>query len=71
MISGLPKGVNGILVRLNIDYEKKARGELTAECRCVIPSGDTREEVSINTTITDTHGDVVTTATATWLVGPQ
>ncbi len=71
MISGLPKGVNGILVGLNINYEKKARGELRAECQCVIPTGDTRQEVAINTTITDTQGDIVTTATATWLVGPQ
>ena len=71
MISGLPKGINGILVGLNINYEKKARGELRAECQCVIPTGDTRQEVAIDTTITDAQGDVVTTATATWLVGPQ
>ncbi len=71
MISGLPSGINGILIGLNVTYEKKARGELRAECKCTVPSGDTRQEVPIETTITDKAGDVVTRATATWLVGPQ
>ena len=71
MISGLPAGVNGILVGLNVTYEKKARGQLRAECRCTVPTGDTRQEVPIETEIKDLAGDVVTRATATWLVGPQ
>ncbi len=71
MISGLPSGINGILIGLNVTYEKKARGELRAECKCTVPTGDTRQEVPIETTITDRAGDVVTRATATWLVGPQ
>ena len=71
MISGLPSGINGILIGLNVTYEKKARGELRAECKCTVPTGDTRQEVPIEITITDQAGDVVTRATATWLVGPQ
>jgi len=71
MISGLPQGVNGILIGLNVTYEKKARGELRAECRCTVPTGDVRQEVPIETEIKDQSGDVVTRATATWLVGPQ
>ncbi len=71
MISGLPQGINGILIGLNVTYEKKARGELRAECKCTVPTGNTRQEVPIDTTITDKAGDVVTRATATWLVGPQ
>ncbi len=71
MISGLPEGMNAILVGLNVNYEKKARGELRAECRCSIPDGDTRQEVVIDTAIKDQAGDVVTRATATWLVGPN
>lgn len=70
MISGLPIGVNGILVGLTVSYEKKARGELRAECKCSVPEGDTRQEVAIETEIKDQAGDVVTRATATWLVGP-
>ena len=68
MISGLPPGVNAILVGLTVSYEKKARGELRAECECSVPTGDTRQEVAIDT---DKTGDVVTRAIATWLVGPK
>lgn len=71
MISGLPQGVNAILVGLNVSYEKKARGQLRAECQCSIPQGDIRREVIIETAIKDLAGDVVTRATATWLVGPR
>lgn len=71
MISGLPHGVNAILVGLNVKYEKKARGEVRAECQCSVPNGDIRQEVTIETEITDQTGDVVTRATATWLVGPK
>ena len=71
MISGLPAGINGILIGLNVTYDKKARGELRAECKCTVPTGDTRQEVAIETQIKDQAGDVVTRATATWLVGPQ
>lgn len=71
MISGLPSGTNAILVGLNVSYEKKARGELRAECRCVVPDAKTRQEVAIDTAIIDEAGDIVTRATATWLVGPK
>ena len=71
MISGLPPGVNAILVGLNISYEKKARGELRAECKCSVPTGDIRQEVAIETEVKDKAGDVVTRATALWLVGPK
>ena len=71
MISGLPPGVNAILVGLTVSYEKKARGELRAECECSVPTGDTRQEVAIDTEVKDKTGDVVTRAIATWLVGPK
>ena len=71
MISGLPPGVNAILVGLTVSYEKKARGELRAECKCSVPTGDTRQEVAIDTEVKDKTGDVVTRAIATWLVGPK
>lgn len=71
MISGLPTGVNAILVGLTVNYEKKARGELRAECTCSVPDTDIRQQVAIDTEITDQTGDVVTRATATWLVGPK
>ena len=71
MICGLPSGMNGILVDLNVSYEKKARGALRAECVCEVPAGQSRQQVAIDTEITDHSGEVVTRATATWLVGPK
>lgn len=70
LISGLPSGANAILVGLNVNYEKKARGELRAECKCSVPDGRIRHEVAIDTEIRNLSGDIVTRATATWLVGP-
>lgn len=71
VLSGMPTDYNGILVGLNVEYSKKARGKLIAECQCEVPKFDERTEVPVITTITDTAGDVVTTATARWLIGPQ
>lgn len=71
MISGLPAGINAILVGLTVSYDKKARGELRAECMCSVPDSDTRQQVAIDTQIKDQTGDVVTRATATWLIGPK
>ena len=34
VLSGMPAGINGILIGLEVHYLKKARGELIAECRC-------------------------------------
>ncbi len=71
VLSGMPPGYNGILIGLNVEYSKKARGELLAECQCTVPSFEERTEIPVQTTIKDASGDVVTTATARWLIGPQ
>lgn len=71
VLSGMPAGYNGILVGLNVEYIKKARGNLVIECRCQVPEFEERTEIPVESTITDEAGDVVTTATARWLIGPQ
>jgi len=71
VLSGMPPGFNGILVGLEVQYVKKARGILLIECQCELPEFTERAEVPIQTQITDAAGDVVTTATARWLIGPQ
>ena len=70
VMSGMPAGYNGILVNLNINYTKKARGVLTVECQCSVPEFTERTEIPVDTVIKDASGDVVTTATARWLIGP-
>jgi acyl-coenzyme A thioesterase PaaI-like protein len=56
---------------LSIEYVKKARGRLTAECDCEIPSGSERRHYEVSGVIRDADGDVVARATARWLVGPR
>ena len=71
VLSGMPGGFNGILVKLSVDYTKKARGDLLAECKTEVPEFKERTEVPVVSEIRDSSGDIVCTATATWLIGPQ
>ena len=71
MLMALPAGVRGIVTGLSITYLKKARGTLTAECRCTVPAvhGDTSCEVQSD--VRDAAGDVVARATVTWRLSAQ
>jgi acyl-coenzyme A thioesterase PaaI-like protein len=68
MLTALPPGTRGIVTGLSITYLKKARGLLTAECRCAVPDvhGETRYDV--NADVRDASGDVVARATVNWLL---
>ncbi len=66
----LPQRTRGILTGLSIEYFKKARGTLTAECYSVIPQTNERAEHTIEVVTRDDSGAVVTRAHAKWLVGP-
>ena len=68
--SGLPDGMRGILKGLQIEYVKKARGLLTAECAIEVPAESERRELLVAGDIRDRSGDVVAHAVATWLIGP-
>ncbi len=71
MTSGLPDGARGILKGLRIEYIKKARGLLTAECEAEVSESTERRELEIQGDIIDASGEVVARAVATWLVGPS
>ena len=58
-------------VGLAITFLKKARGRLTAECRCEIPKITIDRTYEIEAAILDAEGDVVARATATWRLGPR
>lgn len=66
LMTALPPGVRGIPTALCIEYVKKARGTITGECRCHVPSivGDVDQEVAGE--LTDASGDVVARVTARW-----
>lgn len=70
MIVALPDDVRGIPIRLSIDFVKKARGELIAECRCNVPDIDAPTEMELHPEIRDASGDVVARATIRWRLAP-
>jgi len=70
MIVALPDDVRGIPIRLSIDFVKKARGELIAECRCEVPAVYTPIEIDLHPEIRDASGDVVARASVRWRLAP-
>lgn len=71
MMYGIPADARGILSKLSIEYKKKARGTLIAECSPEIPATSERTEYALTVDIKDEAGDIVATAIATWLIGPR
>lgn len=71
MMFGLPDSARGILTGFSIEYLKKARGRLTAECEIAIPDVSVQAEHEIEVAIRDEAGDVVARARPTWLIGPR
>ena len=71
MNAALPGNMRGIVTRLSMDYLKKARGTLVAECQCDVPRRKEEVEYVLEGIIRDEVGDIVAVATATWKVGPK
>lgn len=68
MLTALPPGTRGIVTGLSITYLKKARGTLTAECRCDVPAITEDTRYDVHSDIRDESGDVVAKATVNWLL---
>lgn len=66
----LPADSRFIVTKLSIEYKKKARGTVFAECRCTPPSSSERQEYELHVSITDQGGAVLASATLTTLVSP-
>lgn len=69
MLTALPDGVRGIVTNINVSYQKKARGDLLAECRCEPPEVTGDVEHFVLTEIKDADGDTVATVVVTWRLG--
>ena len=69
---GLPAGSRGIVTGLSMEYEKKARGTITAVCDTSPPATVQEEPVPHVAVVTlrDAAGDVVAVGRATWTLGP-
>jgi acyl-coenzyme A thioesterase PaaI-like protein len=71
VIAGLPPTARGILVGFRIEYLKKARGTLVAECTCVVPAPSEAMNFEPEVAITDAAGDVVARAWPMWRIAPN
>ncbi len=68
MLMALPPSVRSIVTGLSIEYLKKARGTLVAECRTAVPAVTGRLEHEVRADIRDAAGDVVARTTVRWLL---
>lgn len=71
LLNSLPDDTRGILSGLSIDYLKKARGSLRAECHCKVPADNHKQEHELSGEIRDSDGDLVAVIKARWLIGPE
>ena len=71
LMNSLPDNARGILKGFRVEYLKKARGPLLAQCHCEIPDGNTEREIGVRCDIRNTSRDIVAVARALWLIGPE
>ena len=64
-----PRG-RAILLSLNVEFLKKARGTLVGSSSFVAPSADREQDIDIAVEVRDAGGIVVARALARWRVGP-
>ena len=69
LMSGLQRGVRGIITGLSITYHKKARGRLICVCTVSPPNISEDTEQQVHADIKDTADDVVARCTAIWRLG--
>jgi acyl-coenzyme A thioesterase PaaI-like protein len=67
----LPDDARFIVAGLSIEYLKKARGTITGESECPVPTASERHEFEVPVVLRDGAGDVVARATLRSLVGPK
>ena len=71
LVYTLPKDGRFIVKALAIEYLKKARGNIVAECRCEPILSAERREYELRVLLTDTTGTLVAQARLTTLVSPR
>jgi acyl-coenzyme A thioesterase PaaI-like protein len=70
MTATAPSSVRSILIRLDVEFLKKARGTMTAECHCQVPPIQAATDHVVVTNVRDETGDEVARVTATWRLSP-
>ena len=70
VLSTIPDNMRGIVLGLEAEYIKKARGRLVASASFELPATiDDNTPVKVTAEITDDQGDLVTRVHANWLLG--
>ena len=67
----MPDDARFIVAGLSIDYVKKARGTITAECDCPIPTSNEKKTFEVPVVLRNGKGEEVALATLKTLVGPK
>ena len=70
VLTGLSPTVRGIVTGLKVEYTKKARGKLVAECNADIPAVHDEMDHVVCAEILDAGGDVVAKIAVTWHLRP-
>jgi len=71
LVFSLPDDARFIVTSLGIDYLKKARGVIHADCRCTPPESSERREYELQVELTDLSGASVARAVLKSLVSPR
>lgn len=67
-MSAVPKGGRGIVLELQMQYVKKARGTITAEARATVPSEPGSHDVWVEGELKNATGEPVARARARWRI---
>ncbi len=70
VLTALPPGVRGIVVRLSMEYAKKARGTMTALASVAMGEVDKEREEQVTVQVLDHTGEVVARGTFLWRLRP-
>lgn len=71
LLNGLPEGRRGILLSFDIEYLKKSRGSLLAQCRCDVATDHREQECTVTAQIRDQADELTAIVHARWLIGPE
>jgi acyl-coenzyme A thioesterase PaaI-like protein len=70
LVGSLGSETRGILLGLEVEYLKKARGTVEAEARCGVPTVRAPVDMLVEAKIRDQEGDVVAVTRARWRLAP-
>lgn len=71
VISQLTEQAKAILVKIEVEYFKKARGELIAEALSVVPENITQDmDLAVAAQVKNLQNELVCQITATWRIRP-